>query len=89
MADILQLQTSTGLDKDLAPNRRQAIIWANADPIYWRINEAQGGDELKRHALSNLYMAVHTIWYCIQRINVKGKPSTRLQAHKSELFEET
>ena len=40
--------TSTGLDNGLAPNRRQAIIWANADPIHWRIYAALGGDELKK-----------------------------------------
>ena len=28
-------------------NRRQAIIWTNADPIHWRIYAALGGDELK------------------------------------------
>ena len=27
------------------PNRRQAIIWTNADPIHWRINAALGEDE--------------------------------------------
>ena len=26
----------------LAPNRRQAIIWTNADPIHWRIYAALG-----------------------------------------------
>ena len=30
----------------LAPNRRQAITWANADPVHWRIYATQGGDEL-------------------------------------------
>ena len=29
----------------MAPNRRQAIIWTNADPICWRIYAALGGDE--------------------------------------------
>ena len=29
---------SIGADNDLAPNRRQAIIWANADPIQWHIH---------------------------------------------------
>ena len=33
-------QPSVGLDNGLAPNRRQAIIWTNADPIYWRIYAA-------------------------------------------------
>ena len=37
---------SIGLDNGLAPNRWQAIIWANADPIHWRIYAALGGDEL-------------------------------------------
>ena len=27
-------------------NRRQAIIWTNADPVYWRIYAALGADEL-------------------------------------------
>ena len=27
----------------LAPNRRQAIIWTNADRIHWRIYAALGG----------------------------------------------
>ena len=26
-----------GFDNDLAPKRRQAIIWTSADPIHWRI----------------------------------------------------
>ena len=34
-----------GLDNGLAPNRRQAIIWTNADPNHWRIYAALGGDE--------------------------------------------
>ena len=37
---------SIGLDNGLALNRQQSIIWINADPIYWRINAALGGDEL-------------------------------------------
>ena len=38
---------SIGLDNGLAPNRRQTIIWTNADPIHWRIHAALGGDELR------------------------------------------
>ena len=37
---------SIGLDKGLAPNRRQAIILTNADPIHWRIYAALVGDEI-------------------------------------------
>ena len=29
------------------PNKQQAIIWTNADPIHWLIYAALGGDELK------------------------------------------
>ena len=35
-----------GSGNGLAPSRRQAIIWTNADPIHWRIYAALGGDEL-------------------------------------------
>ena len=38
--------SSIGLDNGLAPNRRQAIIWTNADPVHLRIHAAQGRDEL-------------------------------------------
>ena len=37
---------SIGLDNGLARNRRQAIIWTNADPIHGRIYAALGGDKL-------------------------------------------
>ena len=30
-----------------APNRRQVIIWTNADPIHQRVYAALGTDELK------------------------------------------
>ena len=30
----------------LTPNRRQAIIWTNADPAQWRIYAALVGEEL-------------------------------------------
>ena len=33
------------------PNRQQAIIWTNADPIHWRIYAALGGNELNWVAL--------------------------------------
>ena len=37
------LYPSIGSDNGLAPNRRQAIIWINADPNDWRIYVAYGG----------------------------------------------
>ena len=45
---------SIGLDNGLAPNRRQAIIWTNADPIHWRIYAALGGDELTHEPLGEV-----------------------------------
>ena len=30
----------------LAPNRRQAITWTNANPVHWRIHATVGGAEL-------------------------------------------
>ena len=41
---------SMGLDNGLAPNKRQAIVWANAAPIHWRIYAALGGDVLRHKA---------------------------------------
>ena len=42
------------------PNKRQAIIWTNADPIDWCIYAALGGDELKimmfRWAIGSILM---------------------------------
>ena len=35
-------QSSIGWDNGLALNRRQAIIWINADPIYWRMCGTRG-----------------------------------------------
>ena len=39
-------QTSIGLDNGLAPNRQQANILTNANPIHWRIYTTLGGDKL-------------------------------------------
>ena len=35
-------KASIGSGNGLAPNRRQAIIWTNADPVRWRIYATQG-----------------------------------------------
>ena len=45
---VLIKQPRSGLDNGLAPNRRQTIIWTNADPIYRRIYAALGGEELTK-----------------------------------------
>ena len=39
------------------PNRRQAIIWTNTDPIHWRIYAALGEDELRLPA-GDMFLAV-------------------------------
>ena len=36
-----------GSDNGLAPNKRQDIIWTNADPIHWSIYAVLGRDELR------------------------------------------
>ena len=41
-----QQYTSIGSDNGLAPNRRQAIISNNADPVCWRIYVSLGPNEL-------------------------------------------
>ena len=35
-------QVSIGSGNGLAPNRRQAIIWTNADAVHWLKNAALG-----------------------------------------------
>ena len=44
---------SIRLDNGMPPNRRQAIIWTNADPIHWRICAAPGGDKLTHETHPN------------------------------------
>ena len=46
--DNNQVSVIISLDNGLAPNRRQAIIWTNAEPVHWCIYASLGGDELKR-----------------------------------------
>ena len=41
--------SGVGLDNDLAPNRRQAIIWTNGGMFYWRIHASLGINELSLH----------------------------------------
>ena len=57
---VIWEEPSIGLDNGLAPNRRQAIIWNNANPIHWRIYAALGGDELTLipTRISNLIFSV-------------------------------
>ena len=70
--------TQHGLDNDLPPNRRQAIIWNNADPIRWGIYAALGGDELNtckildssRSSTRALYIQIH-LWTYMHELKPK------------------
>ena len=54
--------SSIGLDNGLAPNRRQAIIWTNADPMDWRIYATPGGDELTQMFIVSVCKSLSTVW---------------------------
>ena len=58
--------TRIGSDNGLAPNRRHAIIWTNADLIYWRIYAALGGDEWmsinKRRCIFLCFFNQFSLW---------------------------
>ena len=49
-----------GLDNGLAPNRRHAIIWTNADPIYWRIyvNSRNHGSATISRDISSAFLEI-------------------------------
>ena len=77
-------QCSIGLDNGLAPNRRQAIIWTNADPIHWRIYAALGGDEFNCVAVQPIdsliqyrqlghAFSAYMIWWLYSYIKFKMK----------------
>ena len=51
-----------GLDNGLAPNRWQAIILTNADPINWRIYATPGGDELTQMLIVSVWKLLSTVW---------------------------
>ena len=46
----------------MAPNRWQAIIWTNADPINWRIYATLGGDELIQMFIVSVCESLSTVW---------------------------
>ena len=54
--------SSIGFDNGLAPNRRQAIIWTNAEPINWRIYATLGGDELTQMFIVSVCKSLSTVW---------------------------
>ena len=44
--NFIEARSPVGLGDGLEPNRRQAIVWTNADWIHWRIYAALGADVL-------------------------------------------
>ena len=42
--DPIDNEPALVLDNGMAPNKRQAIIWTNADPIHWCLYAPLGGD---------------------------------------------
>ena len=55
------LLVNAGSGNGLVPNRQQTVIWTSADLVQWRINAAQGGDELRQNATANV-LNVHKIF---------------------------
>ena len=52
-----------------APNKRQAIIWPDADPIHWRIYAALGGDEIYASAPRRKHThRIYQGWYWLQQV---------------------
>ena len=49
-------KNSISLENGLAPNKRKAIIWTNAEPTHWRIYAALGGDALNLKVTNPLMM---------------------------------
>ena len=71
----VQLTVSTVSGNGLAPNRRQVIIWTNADPVHKRIYVALGGGELRSRT--------HTSWviiYLWQRLLCRDRLSAGVTA---------
>ena len=74
----VQLTVSIGSGNGLAPRRRQAITWTNADPVNRRIYAALGGDELnshhKTHSTSNQYydiqIQIHILLYIMNENDI-------------------
>ena len=48
MKNLLFMLSGMGVDM-ATPNRRQAIIWTNADPVHWRLYAALGGEHLTHY----------------------------------------
>ena len=61
-----------GFNNGFAPNKWQAIIWTNADPIHWSVYVAQGGDELTHLTLgcAEAMIQVYSLFKLILQIDI-------------------
>ena len=77
------------LDDGLAPNRRQAIIWSNIDPIHCRIYAALGADGLHRF-ISRVWMSISNDWtalFCTQDLGgIVYNPPNIIAAEMAALY---
>ena len=81
--------SSIGLDNGMAPNRRQAIIWTNADPINWRIYATLGGDELTQMFIVSVCKSLSTVWapkYFIHKKPYEHRSTQNLTNYMPQLF---
>ena len=61
--------SSIGLDNDLAPNRRQAIIWTNGGLVYWGIYAWLGLNVFKKGFADKTNRDVMDIWVLFNGAN--------------------
>ena len=68
------------------PNRRQAIIWTNADPIHWQIYAALGGDELMSITIF-IYIDVSNLHSpSLEEPSTLLFPNSRVQPHDTNIY---
>ena len=65
-----------GLDNGLVLNKRQTIIWTNADSIHWRIYVALGGEEFEQARFKRGLL--HPAFHRSALDNISGGPSVML-----------
>ena len=59
---VMDYWLSIGLDNGLAPNRQQAVIWTNSDPVHRHIYSALGGDVLRMLTGSGNILCSRLYW---------------------------
>ena len=75
---------SIGSGNGLAPNRRQAYSWTNADPVHWCIYVTLGGDEL---IYTNLWFVItypnNILSSCLRQIMLVKESQGMKYIHKT------